>query len=347
MDTGNLIPFFPQGAGPILPTTALIFVSFLGFVKIAAVAEEIRDPERNLPRALIGSVALVTGLYVVILLVIAGTLSQGAIAEVRDPLATAARSFFGEAGVVVIVFAGLLATLSSANASILAASRINLAMARDRLVPGWLAQIHSRLMTPHRAILFTAFLALAFLFLDSLEGLAKIASSLQLYSYAALNVGCVVLRTSQPDWYRPTFRTPGNPLLQIVASVACLVIILASGPFAQIAVVGLVIVSLVWYSAWGRSRVEIDHGLTALSVRVVDAEVEKETLARTLERDSPIRQVLFGSIPDLVADQAPCSVLMVHRFLPKHWSVGLVDSVKRIRERLGATTSPEEDPAGE
>ncbi|TVP57522.1 MAG: amino acid permease [Gemmatimonadales bacterium] len=270
LEPGNLIPFFPMGAGPILPTTALVFVSFLGFVKIAAVAEEIKEPEKNLPRALIGSVAVVTLLYVLILMVIGGMFPQDRIIEVADPLVEAARILFGPAGAVMIVFAGLLATLSSANASILSSSRINLAMARDRMVPNWLAAVHDRFMTPHRAILLTGGLALSFLLIDSLEDLAKIASSLQLYSYAALNIGCVMLRTSAPDWYRPTFRTPGSPLLQLFAAAACIAIIGVSGPFAQIAVVILIVVSLAWYFTWGRSRVEIEHGVSKLRVRIAE-----------------------------------------------------------------------------
>jgi amino acid transporter/nucleotide-binding universal stress UspA family protein len=309
LEPANLIPFFPHGTGPILPTTALVFVSFLGFVKIAAVAEEIREPEKNLPRALIGSVALVTLLYVLILVVIGGLFPQERIHEVDDPLVSAARILFGTAGGVVIVLAGLLATLSSANASIMASSRINLAMARDRLVPNWLAAIHQRLMTPHRAILLTGALAAVFLLLDSLEDLAKIASSLQLYSYAALNIGCVMLRTAGPDWYRPTFRTPGSPFLQVAAALACVAIILVSGPFAQIAVVGLILVSLAWYFAWGRSRMEVEHGLGALRIRVAElgtvaffrrpvaysreVEVERAPVEPPLGVDPP-RQVLVA-----------------------------------------------------
>ena len=270
LEPGNLVPFFPMGAGPILPTTALVFVSFLGFVKIAAVAEEIKEPEKNLPRALIGSVAVVTLLYVLILVVIGGTFPQATIVEVADPLVEAARILFGPAGAMLIVFAGLLATLSSANASILASSRINLAMARDRMIPNWLAAVHKRLMTPHRAILLTGGLAIAFLLIDSLEDLAKIASSLQLYSYAALNIGCVMLRASAPEWYRPTFRTPGSPFLQVLAAVACLAIIGVSGPFAQIAVVGLILLSLLWYMVWSRPRVELVHGVSQLRVRLAE-----------------------------------------------------------------------------
>lgn len=261
IDAANLNPFFPMGVDPIYSTTALVFVSFLGFVKIAAVAEEIKNPSVNLPRALIGSVALVTLLYVIILLIIAGIFPQATIRDVRDPLTTAARHMLGGFGGIAIIFAGLLATLSSANASIMASSRINLAMARDRMMPNWLSQIHEKLLTPYRAILLTGILALAFLLIESLENLAKIASVLQLYSYAALNIGCIVLRAADPDWYQPTYRTPGNPFGQIFAALGCLGVILYSGPFAQIAVVVLILVSLAWYLAWGRNRVTIQSAL--------------------------------------------------------------------------------------
>lgn len=257
----NFTPFFPFGTAPIASTTALVFVSFLGFVKIAAVAEEIKDPAKNLPRTLIGSVALVTLLYVIILLVIGGIFTQETIGDVRDPLTQAARSLAGPVGAGAIIFAGLLATISSANASIMASSRINLAMARDRMVPNALSTIHEKFLTPHRAILLTGVLALAFLLFESLEDLAKIASVLQLYSYAALNIGCVVLRVAKPEWYEPSYRTPLFPFAQVLAAVACVGIILYSGPFAQIAIAVLIVVSLAWYAVWGRNRVEIDHAL--------------------------------------------------------------------------------------
>jgi amino acid transporter/nucleotide-binding universal stress UspA family protein len=261
INVDNFTPFMPFGFESISATTALVFVSFLGFVKIAAVAEEIKDPSKNLPRALIGSVAIVTLLYVVILLVIAGMFTQETIINVRDPLTTAARTMLGGPGAVAIIIAGLLATLSSANASIMASSRINLAMARDRMVPNWLSAIHEKLLTPYRAILLTGVLALAFLFLESLEDLAKIASVLQLYSYAALNIGCIVLRASSPEWYKPTYRTPGTPYLQILAAIGCISIIVYSGTFAQVAVVILIVVSLAWYAIWGRNRVEFEHAV--------------------------------------------------------------------------------------
>ncbi|WP_420454858.1 amino acid permease [Rubrivirga sp.] len=271
IEAENFTPFFPFGTAPIASTTALVFVSFLGFVKIAAVAEEIKDPARNLPRTLIGSVVVVTALYILIVLVIAGLFPQSTIGEVRDPLTAAARSLMGPFGAGVIIFAGLLATLSSANASIFAASRINLAMARDRMVPNWLAAIHPRRLTPYRAILVTGVLTLGLLMIESLETLAKTASVLQLYSYAALNVGCAFLRAARPEWYRPSYRVPGAPWLQVFAALACLGIIGYSGAFAQAALVGLILFSLGWYAVWGRKRVVIEDAVATFRARFAEA----------------------------------------------------------------------------
>ncbi len=261
IDPGNLDPFFPQGIRPVFATTALVFISFLGFVKIAAVSEEIKEPWKNLPRALIGSVALVTLLYVLIVLVTAGVLTQDEIEQTRTPLTAAAERIFGPVGTVVMIFAGLLATISSANASIMAASRINLAMARDHMIPQWLNEIHPKRLTPYRAILLTGILALLLLSIDSLETLAEIASVLQLYSYAALNIGCVILRAANPDWYKPAFRVPGTPFAQVFAALGCIAIILLSGLVAQAIILGLIGLSLAWYFTWGKPRVNIEYGL--------------------------------------------------------------------------------------
>ncbi len=267
VDLSNLTPVFAEGTTPVFSTTALVFVSFLGFVKIAAVSEEIENPAVNLPRTLIGSVIIVTILYVSILIVLGGMFSHREIGALSDPLSEAGNIMFGPLGALAVIAAGLLATMSSANASILAASRINLAMARDRMAPGFFAKIHRNFLTPHRAILITGALALIFITLDDLALLAKIASVLQLYSYAALNIGCVILRAADPDWYRPAYRAPGYPFVQLFAAFACLVIIYYSGFWPIMAVVGLVVMSLAWYFVVARSNIDIIHSLPFMKER--------------------------------------------------------------------------------
>jgi amino acid transporter/nucleotide-binding universal stress UspA family protein len=302
IEADNFTPFFPFGTAPIASTTALVFVSFLGFVKIAAVAEEIKEPSKNLPRTLIGSVILVTVLYVLIVLIIAGVFPQRTIGQVQDPLTAAARAMLGGFGGGAIIFAGLLATLSSANASIMAASRINLAMARDRMIPNWLSAIHAKRLTPYRAILLTGGLALGLLLIENLETLAKTASVLQLYSYAALNVGCIFLRAASPAWYRPSYRTPGYPFVQLVAAAACVGIIFYSGPFAQAALVVLILFSLVWYAVWGRRRVAFEHARASLKAKWADLGWRvffqpAPRYAAEVEAVAPVRQVVETTRP--------------------------------------------------
>ncbi|MEM6337754.1 MAG: amino acid permease, partial [Bacteroidota bacterium] len=190
---------------------------------------------------------------------------------------------------------------------------INLAMARDRMVPNWLAAIHPKRLTPYRAVLVTGVLALVLLLVDSLETLAKTASVLQLYSYAAMNIGCVFLRAASPEWYRPTYRTPAFPFVQIFAALACLAIIGYSGLFAQVALAGLIVLSLAWYAVWGRSRVRIAHALTDFRtvwrelgwkvffrppVELQQEETEVVPVRWTIETESPRRVLVALANPE-------------------------------------------------
>lgn len=326
-DSANLTPFLPEGSGAILSTTALVFVSFLGFVKIAAVAEEIKEPAKNLPRALLGSVALVTVLYVVIVLVVAGVFTQDSIGDVSDPLTQTARLAFGGVGATAIIVAGLFATLSSANASILAASRINLAMSRDGLFPERLAAISRRFVTPLRAIVLTsAIAAVLIVALPNIEELAKIASSLQLYSYAAINIGAVALRAADPEWYRPSFRVPLSPLPQVVGALGCLAIIGFSGPTAQLAVVGLIAVSLGWY-ALRRSGVQFESAVprlrqrwNQLGLRALFAPPTRVEIEETPTAAAPIERIVGAEDPRSVAvalanPATERSILLLGRYL--------------------------------
>lgn len=269
LDTDNLTPFFPAGGGAVLPTTALVFVSFLGFTGIAVVAEEIKRPARNLPLTIMGSVVIVTILYVLVVLALGGMVAPGQDGMAENPLSDAAEVIAGRPGAVAIVLAGLLATASSANASVMAASRISLATSRDRLFPEGLASISERFATPYRSILLTGTLSLIMLVtINALEELSQIASTLQLFSYVALNLGALALRAADPEWYEPRFRTPGYPWVQLGAALGCVGVILFSGPMSQTAVAIVVAFSLVWYALYGRKRVDIRNALEVLPRRL-------------------------------------------------------------------------------
>lgn len=245
-DPSKLMDFAPRGYDAVLPATALIFVSFLGFVKITTVAEELKNPDRNLPIAVIGSVVIVTVIYALVMVTMMAVLEWDVIAQTDTAVVDVARVVLGPVGASVLVFAGLLATASSANASILASSRINFAMGRDKLVSNWLNEIHERYSTPHRSISFTGFLILLFITLGDVESLAKAGSVLHLIVYGLLNVALIVMRESNAP-YEPSYTVPFYPIVPLLGAVTSFGLI-AFMATVEIALSGLFVFgAIVWY----------------------------------------------------------------------------------------------------
>ena len=259
-DLATITPFAPKGYGQLLPGTALVFVSFLGFAKITTVAEEIKNPGRNLPLALVGSVLIVTIMYAIIMVVLMGVINWQALAESSSPVIDVAEVAFenvlglGAIGGGIILFAGLLATASSANASILASSRINFAMGRDRLVTDWLNEIHTYFATPYRSIAVTGGLILLFIAVGEIKTLAKAGSVLHLIVYALLNIALIVMREADTPEYDPDFTVPLYPATPLLGAVLSFGLIAFMKPVEIALAVVFVVGGIVWYFVYVRSR---------------------------------------------------------------------------------------------
>jgi len=253
-DLATLRPVAPNGLGPLLPVTGIIFVSYLGFVQITSVAEEIQDPGRNLPRAVIGSVLLVTVIYALVLLAVLAAVPNEVVAGNETAVVDVAEILLGPVGAAALLFGGLLATASSANASILASSRINFAMGRDRLVTAELNEIHARFRTPYRSIAVTGGLILVFLVVGDLELLATAGSVLHLLIYGLLNVALLVMREADPDDYAPDYEVPLYPLTPVAGAVLSFALVAFIEPFVVLLAVGFVAFAVVWYLAYARTR---------------------------------------------------------------------------------------------
>ncbi len=257
-------PFFPYGWGAAVATVGLIIVSFTGFEKVSTLAEEIKRPGRNLPLAIVGSVVIATILYGSILFVATGILPYQEIGRLEAPLVEAANLFMSGVGIAGMSLAALLATASSANAAIMASSRISFAMGRDEILPSWFNEIHPRYMTPHRAILVTGGLALLLALSGRAEELAEISSALFMVSYALLSLSAIVMRQAHPPDYKPAFRIPLYPWLPLVGGSLCLLVITTMARTSQVASLILIALSLGWYFVWGRKRTEVRGELVTL-----------------------------------------------------------------------------------
>jgi len=261
-DFSTLRPFAPQGYDALLPGTALVFVSYLGFAKITTVAEEIKNPGRNLPLAVIGSVLIVTVMYGIIMVVLMGVINWDILAESSTPVIDVAEVAFGNTlglaglGGGLILFAGLLATASSANASILASSRINFAMGRDKLVTSWLNDIHDRFGTPYRSIVVTGVLILAFIVYGDIKVLAKAGSVLHLVVYGLMNLALIVMREAEVPDYDPDFTVPLYPVVPILGAVLSFGLIAFMATIEILISLVFIALGVVWYFTYARSRTD-------------------------------------------------------------------------------------------
>ena len=250
-------PFLPYGWSAVIANVGLIIVSFTGFEKISTIAEEVKRPERNLPLAIVGSVIIATILYASILYVVTGILPYKVITDFQAPLVEAANHFMSAVGIVGMSVAALLATASSANAAIMASSRINFAMGRDDILPGWFNRIHPQYLTPHRSVLVTGGLAILLALSGKAAILAEISSALFMVSYALLSLSLLVMHRAKPTWFRPAYRVPLYPLLPVLGGLLSLAVIGTMDHTSQAAGLGLVALSLAWYSYWGRRRTAV------------------------------------------------------------------------------------------
>ena len=265
-DLSTLRPFFPPetgGGAAILPATGLVFVSFLGFAKITTVAEELRNPGRNLPLAVVGSVVIVTVMYAIIMIVLMGVINWRQLGPefTTTPVLDVSEIAFGTiglagVGVGLLTFAGLLATASSANASILASSRINFAMGRDKLISHRLNAIHPNFATPYRSIAVTGGIILLFIVVGDVKTLAKAGSVLHLIVYGLLNVALIVMRQADVEEYQPEFTVPLYPVVPILGAVTSFGLIAFMEPIEIALSFVFVVGGVVWYLVYGRRKAD-------------------------------------------------------------------------------------------
>jgi amino acid transporter/nucleotide-binding universal stress UspA family protein len=282
---GGLAPT-EMGYGAILPGTALVFVSFLGYAKIATVAEELKNPGRNLPLAILGSVALVTVIYAILVTIMLGITPWNELST-DAPVAQAAEIAF-PAGIAVFAAAAmtlgaLLATASSANASILASARINFAMGREKIVTNWLNEIHPNYATPYRSILVTGGLIIVFIAAlgRDIAVLAKAASVLHLVVYALMNAALIVFREADVPEYDPDFTVPLYPVTPILGIVFSLGLIGFMDGFEIAMSAAFVVGAVVWYFVYARSRTteegELSEFILSRADEMPDAAVSAAT----------------------------------------------------------------------
>ncbi|WP_026941900.1 amino acid permease [Hellea balneolensis] len=251
--------FFKSGLVGFVSTIGLVFVSYAGLTKVASVAEEVENPDRNIPLGMTLSLITATVIYTLGTMVLITILEPQTLYGSLTPIADAGREFLGWApfdlGVILIVVAAIAAFASTGNAGIMSASRYPYAMAKDKLVPEKLSQI-GKYGTPTISIIVTVFAMIAVLVLFDVASVAKLASAFQLLLFGLVCVAVIVMRESRIPTYKPGYRAPFYPWLQIIGILVSFWLIIEMGILA-IAFTGMVTIACVlWYYFYASDRTE-------------------------------------------------------------------------------------------
>ncbi len=259
VDPGRYDQFFSGGISGLLAATGFVFVSYAGVTKIASVAEEIENPDRNIPIGMLGSLAFTTVLYIALVIVMIGVVSAEELAGSNIPMALAANATLADLGVIAIVIAALIALVSTANAGILSSSRYPLAMSRDSLAPVALSGVSDRFGTPVQAITLTGAVLLVMVAFVPIIEIAKLASAFKILVFVLVNVALIAFREANLDTYDPSFTTPLYPFPQLFGIIGGLVLIPMMGTVPLIGSFLIVAGSLLWYVGYVRPRGDVQR----------------------------------------------------------------------------------------
>jgi len=262
-DAGQFRDFAPFGVAGIGSAAGTIFFSFVGLDAVSTAGDEVKDPQKSMPRALIAALVIVIATYVLVALAALGTQPWQDFAAQQDAgLATILdhvthgiwASTLLAAGAVISIFTVTLVTMY-------AQTRILFAMGRDGLLPSRFATVNARTLTPVTNTVVVGIAASLLAAVIPLQDLADMVSIGALTAFIVVSVGVIVLRVRQPDLPRP-FTVPGYPVTPVLSVLACAYILASLHWYTWIAFGGWVVVALIFYVVWGRHHSALNDVLS-------------------------------------------------------------------------------------
>jgi basic amino acid/polyamine antiporter, APA family len=250
--THHWTPFTPNGFRGVWQGAALGFFSYIGFDAVSTAGEECKNPQRDLPRGLIGSLLICTVLYILVAVVLTGVVPWTDLKS-NDPLAYAMQQMGFDRLATLFAFGAIVAMTAVLLVFQYGQTRIFMVMSRDGLLPRAFSRVHPRFQTPHVSTWVTGIvvaLACSILTPDQAIGLCNIGT---LFAFILVSLGVIVLRQRDPDRPRP-FRVPGYPLTPILSALACFGLILGLERSNWLRLLIWLVIGLVIYFSYGIRR---------------------------------------------------------------------------------------------
>jgi APA family basic amino acid/polyamine antiporter len=280
--TGDCQQFIPPNTGTfgeygysgILTGAAVIFFAYIGFDAVSTAAQEAKDPQRDMPRAIIGALAICTVLYILVSAIMVGLVPYIQLKEDPAPIATAitAASQHAVSGSVIgwilrsfsmiIKLGAVLGLTSTMVVQIMGQPRIFYSMAKDGLLPDWAAKIHPRFRTPYITTIITGAIVAVIGALVPITMLGQLVNIGTLFAFVIVSIGIIVLRRTRPDLPRP-FKVPFSPAVPILSAAASLYLMYGLPFDTWMRLIIWMLIGLGVYFAYGARHSKLQRSDTA------------------------------------------------------------------------------------
>ena len=264
---GNFHPFAPNGWAGVQAGAAIVFFAYIGFDAVSTVAEETRNPSRDLPIGIVGSLIICTIIYIVVAVVFTGiipysVLRQKLATEQAEPLTMALQyaniGRWSNLFVGIVAFGSVVAHTAVLLVFQLGQPRIFFSMARDGLLPPSFAKVHPRFRTPHVTTILTGVAVGVCAMFTSIDEMVDLTNIGTLFAFVLVCIGILILRKRDPDRPR-AFRTPWVPVVPMLGVISCLYLMLGLPWITWIRFALWLVVGLVVYYSYGFRRSGVRH----------------------------------------------------------------------------------------
>ena len=254
----NWHPFFPGGLHGVWTGASLIFFAYIGFDAISTAAEECKNPGRDMPRGILGSLLICTILYVGAALVLTGMIPFAQLTGVADPLAAALHFVEQDWAAGILAFGAVIAMTAVLLVFQLGQPRILMAMSRDGLLGPWFSKIHSRYRTPHITTLLTGVFVAAFAAVANIDEIVQLTNIGTLFAFVLVCIGILILRVREPNRPRK-FRVPLAPWTPLLGIASCIILMAGLPRLTWIRFILWLVGGLAIYFLYGmrRSRLKL------------------------------------------------------------------------------------------